>query len=510
MVIAVPVLAVEGRGQWFFQDEWVYLSARDGGSLDGLLEPHNEHWSTIPVVAYRLLWNVVGLRSYLPYQAMIILVHLAVVGLLRAQMRRAGVGPWISSAAAIAFLFYGTGYENLVWGFQVAFTTSVALGLAALLLSDEPRPSPRRRLAAIACGVGALMSSGVGPIMIGVVALALLMRRGWRAATTFGVPLAAVYVLWWAAYGRDAGSGPVPSPGELLDFMATGFRAALVGLGQSRVAAVLLVLVTLLGVGVAGWTTARHRPDRGMLAELGRTLGSPVAMAVGAVVFFAVTGVSRAVPLGTDFAARSRYSYVAVVLLLPLIAVAIDAVARRWPLALVPGLLLLVVGIPGNVEAIDVRRGAETPQELVLALAHSDVTADVDRSARPFPDVTGARALTAGWLHDGATSGRIPEPDEPSAELEAEIAARLALRVVPRRTALGGCVPLHGEQIVELDPGDAVGFRGALVVQVEGPDGALSKGVLLGSFEHRALTTAGPPLTLHIRPRPRAYPELCL
>ena len=53
--------------QWFIADEWAFLADRDGGDLGDLLRPQNEHWSTIPILVYRGLWHVVGLRSYVPY-----------------------------------------------------------------------------------------------------------------------------------------------------------------------------------------------------------------------------------------------------------------------------------------------------------------------------------------------------------------------------------------------------------------------------------------------------------
>ena len=510
LAVAVPIILVKGRDQWFVQDEWAYLAARDGGSLDGLFAPHNQHWSTVPVAAYRLLWNVVGLRSYLPYQVMIVALHLAVVVLVRAVMRRAGVGPWVATAAAVALLLYGTGHENLVWAIQVGFAASLALGLGLLLLADDPEPSAGRRVAAFACGVGALASSGVGLTMVGVVGLTLLVRRGWRPAAVTTAPLALVYLAWWAAYGRESGSRPAPSAPELLDFVDTGLQATLRGLGQSRVAAVLLVLATVGGLAVACWATVRGRSDRrGAAADLRHRLGPPVAMAVGAVAFFALSGFSRAAVFGAEFAAASRYSYVAAVLLLPLIAVAIDAIARRWPLAVVPGLALLVVGIPGTVEAIEASRNARTSKDLVLTLAHSDLTAAVDRSTHPFANEYGALYLTAGWLHDGAVSGRIPAPADSSAELDLDVLARLALQVAPARPDLDDCALLDGEQVVELGPDDAIGFWGALVVRVEGPGGELSTATPIGSLEQRALTTAGPPLTLHLRPRPGSRPGLC-
>lgn len=505
LVAAVPILASAGRDQWFFQDEWWFLSDRDGGSLDDLLRPHNEHWSTISIVAYRLLWNVVGLRTYLPYQAMIIVLHLVVVVLLRAVMRRTGVSPWIATAAAVALLLYGTGSENLVWGVQVGFASSMALGLGALLLADAPAPSRRRRAAVYACGAGSLMASGIGLVMLGVLALALVLRRGWRAAATACVPLAAVYGLWWSVYGRAAGSRPVPSVGQVLDFVRTGLRAALVGLGQSEVVAVLLVLVPVAALGAVAWATWQSPPDTGVVRHLCCRFGLPVALAAGAVVFLGLSGVSRAAVYGSVFATRGRYSYVVMALLLPVIASGLDTVVRRWPRALVPALVLVLIGVPGNVAAIDVRGAHNARKDLLLAVANSDLIATVDPSTRLFEDTVGARGVTAGWLHDGVASGRIPEPDEVTGETEADVAALLAVRVVEPEGEPGECRPLQREEVVEVGQGEAVGFAGALWVQVEGRDGALSADRPIGSYKKRDLTTAGPPLSLRVRPREFAF-----
>ena len=92
-VIALPLLLYWGRHGWFTQDDWDFLSARSIGSVDDLFRPHFQHWVTLPILPYRLLWTVVGIRSYLPYQAMIVVLHLTAAALLYAVMGRAGVRP---------------------------------------------------------------------------------------------------------------------------------------------------------------------------------------------------------------------------------------------------------------------------------------------------------------------------------------------------------------------------------------------------------------------------------
>jgi hypothetical protein len=63
-----------------------------------LFRPHNEHWVTLPVLWYRVLWQLFGLRTYDPYQLTTVILHVVAAALLRELMRRAGVGPWIATS----------------------------------------------------------------------------------------------------------------------------------------------------------------------------------------------------------------------------------------------------------------------------------------------------------------------------------------------------------------------------------------------------------------------------
>ncbi len=70
------------HGRWFIADEWDFLASRTAGSADSLFRPYHEHWSTLPILYYRLLWNLVGIRSYLPYLISILTLHIAIGSLL--------------------------------------------------------------------------------------------------------------------------------------------------------------------------------------------------------------------------------------------------------------------------------------------------------------------------------------------------------------------------------------------------------------------------------------------
>ena len=82
---------------------WVLGPARTpvcgGLSAFSLMVPHDEHWSTIPMLLTFAIYQFVGLHSYLPYIGADILAHLLVVHLLWRWMRRLGVDPWVVDSA---------------------------------------------------------------------------------------------------------------------------------------------------------------------------------------------------------------------------------------------------------------------------------------------------------------------------------------------------------------------------------------------------------------------------
>ncbi|MDT7613404.1 MAG: hypothetical protein QOF00_851, partial [Pseudonocardiales bacterium] len=132
LAIGLPLLLWLGRGLTFFSDEWAFIESRSLGDPGTWLPPHNEHWSTLPVIAYRLLVETVGLRTYVPYLAVVVALHGLVVTLVFVAVRRSS-GPFAAVAVAILLLCYGSGFENLYWGFQTGFVGATAFGVAALL-----------------------------------------------------------------------------------------------------------------------------------------------------------------------------------------------------------------------------------------------------------------------------------------------------------------------------------------------------------------------------------------
>ena len=214
-----------GRSAWFYNDEWDFLSKRKVGDLGDLMRPHNGHWTTIPIVAYRALFALFGLRSYLPYRLLVLVLYLAAAALLLIVMRRAGAQPWIATSAAALFALFGAGWVNILRPFQVTFTGALAFGLLQLILSDHDGRFDRRDGLAMVSGLVALMMSGVGVVMVMVVGIAVLLRRGWRPALVHVAPLAAIYLVWLVAIGHQGGVVQSVTASEVVNFVATGLRA---------------------------------------------------------------------------------------------------------------------------------------------------------------------------------------------------------------------------------------------------------------------------------------------
>ena len=78
VVLAFLALLWLGRGLTFFADEWAVMADRTI-SLADFIQPFNEHWLGVTIVVYRLMLQTFGLGSYMPYLALLALIHLVVV-----------------------------------------------------------------------------------------------------------------------------------------------------------------------------------------------------------------------------------------------------------------------------------------------------------------------------------------------------------------------------------------------------------------------------------------------
>jgi len=426
LVLAFGALLYIGRRQWFFYDEWEFLATRGlGGQSLRLFAPHNEHWSTIPILVFRGLYAVVGLRSYLPYLAVLLLLHVTIAYVVWRLMLRAGAGGWVATALAAIFLFLGGGYENIIWAFQIGFLISTLCGLVMLILADHgDRRFGRRDAAVWAVGVAGLMSSGVGVTMVGIAGVTALLRRGWRAAlATVSVP-ALVYFGWLALEGHRGLSGTHLSASLLVDIPAYVWNGLT---GAADLPSRLSILGAAAVVAVLAWCLLHHRAAAHQAPAF--------AGAIGAVLFFVVTGLGR-VQLGASQASSPRYVYVATALLLPIVAVMLSAVARRGLITqLGVGVLILLV-LAHNAAQLtrQARDWASTKQqEEQQILAGSQLLASGARVIGEHPDPMWAPDLTTTDLATMVRERALPTASDLTAtnRLDAMLALYTELSAQP-------------------------------------------------------------------------------
>ncbi|MDB5068290.1 MAG: hypothetical protein JWM18_4724 [Chloroflexi bacterium] len=500
LAVAAAALMYLERNQWFFYDEWDFL-ARRGLHLGefGIFWGHNEHWSTIPILIFRALAHTVGLRSYAPYMALLVVLHVTLAHLLWRCMRRGGADPWVATALVAVFLVLGAGANNLDWAFQIGFVGSVTTGMLALLLADRDAPLGWRDAAAVILLVVALMSSGIGVTMAAVVGADAWLRRGWRAAVALTVIPAAVYLAWLATGARAVATSP-PSRTELLkvpDYVWAGLTrtseavTGLAGAGAVLVLALVVLLVRDHGV-------ARSRA------------AAAYAAALGAAIFYLITAIGR-IHLGIEAAASTRYVYIACALMLPAAAIVLSRAIGRSAVGL--GVLLAFVAgaLVHNVDLLvaDARAWSATKQAskaTILAAARAiqseNVIADPETLSEPVwaPDLhldVLRRMLRDGWLPS------LPVPDSATRllvalRLEVTMTSTpvLPLAPAPQVTPMAGTTVsrLAGDCVSVVSQGAAsrvrltLGAPGSVRVQ-PGADGRVS---LLYAVGGRPDEQAGP------------------
>lgn len=499
VVVAAAARLRWRRDQWFFQDEWAALAGHEL-SVDGLLAAHSGHWFTIPRLAYLLLFQLVGLRSYLPYFALALGAHVAAAVVVWATARR--VAPVWLAAAAGAALALGTALMTVVSWY---FLLTVALGLGQVLLADRDGPPDRRDALGLLCGLAALMTTGVGVVLVAAAATVALLRRGWRAAALHGVPLAVVYLAWSLVHG-GATSSETAAPSTLASFAVRLVAHGLTELGGGAVVGVLLAALAGLGAGRSVVGVVRGlRDDR----RVPGPVALPAVLTLATVAFALLTAYGRAGRFGVDFATRPRYALVVIALLLPVVAAGAALVVERVRWAAVPVVVLVLAGVPAGFRSPPIERQPGVDADALLAWGAPDgPAADVDPDLLVFPGETGAGAVTVGWAQDLVASGRIE--GEPSAAATARVADRVLVHVDGRRPVPSDCEPLEEMTPVELAAGEGVGVRGVVFYSGRAADGSATPVMGVDAGDGTVLVASRGPSVVSVGPAPNGGPaEVC-
>ncbi len=343
-VIVVVALLYMARRFDFFYDEWDFVLTASSWGLRDYFEPHNQHWSTVPQVIYKLLLEINGMRSYMSFMGVLLALH-ATAALFLFKIVRRRSGDLFALVAMAMLLLLGRGWMDILWAFQIGFVGSVALGLLAIDLLDSEQASAPRLAAGSVSLLFSLMCSGVGILFCIAVGTDLIldpMRR--RRLLTLVLPIFG-YTTWYLAIGRQPAT-----PSSPLDLMAVvtfipyGMGAAVAGLFSlsavwSQLA--LAALAALAGFVSAAWFR-QGRVDS-------RVIGATAAFGFQ----YLLTGLVRS-QLGDAEAASSRYVYVGAVFLL----LAITGIAHQLPWRRAWPALLAVLAISVMLNAEHLRQAA--------------------------------------------------------------------------------------------------------------------------------------------------------
>ncbi len=341
LVVAYFAILRLSRNLWFFYDEWDFLSHPEMN----LFAPHNEHWSTIPILVFRGVFAVFQLHSYVPYMAVLLLLHVAIAHVLWRLMRAAGADPLLATALAGMFLVLGAGSENILWAFQMGFLGALLFGLIGLWIAEVGGRGLLSVAGIVAACLASLMCSGIAVPMVVVIGVDLALQRRFRDAIVVVAISAAAYVAWFEAYGKAAVAGHHLGVAEILslpDFVLAGLISTMTTVFGGPALGLVVALLTVAALVVAG--------------RVGGVAPPLLAMLVGVILVFLVIGAGRA-GLGNDYARQSRYMYVAAALLLPAIGLGLTVasrllVVRALPVGLALSLILLAISGMGGARQL--------------------------------------------------------------------------------------------------------------------------------------------------------------
>lgn len=337
VLVALAVAAVEllhfTDKIWFWADDWDLFFRRGiiPGEDVGLFAPHNAHWFTMHVLVYRAVFEVFGMRSFVPYATVEIAMHLLVAWTSYLVLRRLGARAWAAVGTSLLIAFFGAGANAMIFPATMNHVGSLLFGLLATYALVRVEPGLRAGLLAAGCLLVAVMFSTTGVAVLVLVGLFGIAQRGWRVGILSVAPAAVAWATWYLLH-RDqiTPSSSDLEPTQIPSYVWTGLVQTLDGgIGLEGAGPVLLgVLLACLFVARIEHRSLVALAGAGLLADLFQL----VVVSVGRYGF------------GPEQLGTSHYAYVNLVLLAPAIClsfeVAIDNV-RRTPAAV--GALALVL-----------------------------------------------------------------------------------------------------------------------------------------------------------------------
>jgi hypothetical protein len=446
LVAGVGWILLNSVHQWFFYDEWAFLVPRNDGDL---FEPHAGHWSTLPMLITQFLRDTIGMGDFWPYLLFAIAAHVGISLALWVIMRRVGVQPWVAVSLFFLFLVLGIGAENILWEFQVGFMGAVALGLlVVLLVDDERRRLPiGKAIAAVLVSILSLTFSGTSLPVVLAGFLVSWRRRGFLRSLLLFAPTAVVYGVWYLITSRIY-PAPGGSASEFTQFtvgipkyVGHMYVDGLTKLTPIPALGVLIVIALLLFVATR-------------VPALWATQVTALALACAGLAFALLTGYTR-FSGGTHYASSSRYVYLVVCYLIPVIGLAVTwAIGRRVQLLTVS--LVLILGVAAYNAAI--LRQAAGNQAKIEQNTKDIVYAAIDvlqKAPNTFPGDSWPEPIWAPDMHTSDLEQMVAKgyikagPHSPQATMTALL--NMGVQVTQPSQSSRSCSPVQGTVVIGKD-----------------------------------------------------------
>lgn len=333
-----------------YWDEWewadlVYAAHRHTLTFAQLWQPHNEHRMLVPNLLMLGLDAVGGwspVREQLLSLALLALTQLALWALIRRTVRVAWSG--VCFLVASVLLLGLVQYENLDWGFQMAWFACDLCVVAVVLWLTRPHGSTRDVMLAVTMATVASLSSSQGLLAwpIGLVALALVPRQRVERA------------LWWCLCGVvvtaivRSGAPGSGGPGHVgFTQVALLARYVLAYLGAPLALSFGATVSMFAGALLLAWLAALAAcAFRGPLRR--RLQVAPwLALALYPLLSAAATAAARA-GFGLEQATSSRYTSITALAWVAALAATYVALARA-PTLRTPSLGAVLVAVAATV-----------------------------------------------------------------------------------------------------------------------------------------------------------------
>jgi hypothetical protein len=466
--LGAAILFWAGRDTGYSPDELAWFMHSPDLGVDGALQPHAGHLILTTRIAYKLIFETVGV-DYFWFRLLTAATVVLSAALFFAYVSRR-IGRVAALAPTAVLLVFGSDATHMVLGNGFTVVGAVACGVGALLALDREDRTGDALACALLC-LGAATYTVALAFVAGIAVSVLLRGDRWRRIWIVAVPVA-LYAAWWlwALHLNSSSEGQL-APGDILLFPSWAFQSlaavlsAVTGLDYEFAATAPNAAGVVFAFALLGAVAWRLR--RGSV---------PIMLwaVIGAALALWLMGSLARTPLRQPDSSRYLYPGAVMVLLVCAWAVVGTRFSRR---ALVAIFAVAAIGVATNVallrDGTDLFRAVAvaTRAELgALTLADGSANPDYVPSASPtlalgFTSVAEddlqptAAYLTASERYGspGDTPAEIRGGDEPTrARADAVLVGAIGLTLAPtdEQRPTAGCVDLVPGADLSLEPGE--------------------------------------------------------